>query len=241
MTKQQWHISISKIHKWVGLLLGIQLLFWTVGGLIMTWIPIEQVRGQHKVVEHKALPLSTENLMSISDLGELSDIPVLEVRYYHLMGTPVARLLLQDGSKQILDATTGAPITPISANMATTIASDDFAPNAAVKSVSEINEASPDYRGPFPVWRIDFDDAENSTIYVSPTEARVVARRSSVWRFYDFFWMLHIMDYDKRHNFNNPLVMATSLFAVLFALSGFVLLYFRLHRRDFNFLLGKAK
>jgi exosortase/archaeosortase len=92
-----------------------------------------------------------------------------------------------------------------------------------------------------PVWRVNFADEEETSLYVSMTEARVVARRSEKWRLFDFFWMLHIMDYEERHDFNNPLLITFSVSALLFAFSGIFLLFFRFYRRDFNFILGKKK
>lgn len=240
MSKQGWHIFLSKAHKWVGLILGIQILFWTIGGVVMSWIPLDQVRGEHKINSQPPTALVGE-LLAPSELLEFADTGLINIEYTDLLGTPVAKLTTTGGSKQLHNAITGEQISPISANLATSIATDDFALGAPVKSVSEVSTASPDYRGPFPVWKIVFEDAENSAIYVSQTEGRVVARRSTIWRFYDFFWMLHIMDYDERHDFNNPLIMLTSLFASLFVLTGFCLLVFRFHRRDFNFILGKEK
>ncbi|MEX0297445.1 MAG: PepSY domain-containing protein [Kordiimonas sp.] len=242
MTKQSWHIFISKMHKWVGLILGIQLLFWTVGGIVMSWIPIEQVRGEHKIAKQSVSPIKPNDaLVSINDLLTSIEGNVSSIEYKKLLGQPVAKVRLENGNTEIWDAINAVQISPISANMALQIATADYAPDSPVISVEEINETSIDYRRALPVWKITFADKENTALYVSPTEARVVSRRSSVWRFYDFFWMLHIMDYDERHNFNNPLIMATSLFATLFAISGFFLLYFRFSRRDFRFLSGKEK
>ncbi len=230
------------MHKWVGLILGLQLLFWTVGGIVMSWIPIEQVRGEHKVAEQPISTITpTDGLVPINDLLSSIEGEISSIEYKKLLGQPIAKVRLKNGNTEIWDAVNAIQISPISANMALQIATADYAPSSSVMSVEEITETSIDYRRDLPVWKVTFADTENTALYVSPTEARVVARRSSVWRFYDFFWMLHIMDYDERHNFNNPLIMATSLFASLFALSGFFMLYFRFKRRDFKFLSGKAK
>lgn len=241
MSKQGWHIFISKAHKWIGLILGIQLLLWTVGGIVMSWIPIEQVRGEHKIAAQPPVMLTdTARFLPLQELASPGQT-LTNARYTSMLGKPVAKLTYSDKSVELRNAVTGQLLSPISANLAMQIAEADFAPQAEIAAVEQVNSPSVDYRGPFPVWKITFADAENSSLYVSPTEGRVVSRRSSIWRFYDFFWMLHIMDYDERHDFNNPLIMTTSLFASLFALSGFCLLYFRLNRRDFTFILGKAK
>ena len=38
----------TQIHKWVALVIGLQVLFWVGGGLVMTAIPIETVRSEHR-------------------------------------------------------------------------------------------------------------------------------------------------------------------------------------------------
>ena len=40
--------------------------------------------------------------------------------------------------------------------------------------------------------RVDFADGEGTRLYISTSTGEVIARRNDVWRFYDFFWMLHI-------------------------------------------------
>ena len=47
--------------------------------------------------------------------------------------------------------------------------------------------------------------------------------RHQSWRWFDFLWMGHTMDYKGRDNFNNILLRIFSLFGVFTVLSGFVL------------------
>ena len=35
-----------RIHKWVALIVGLQIVLWVAGGVVMSVIPIEQVRGE---------------------------------------------------------------------------------------------------------------------------------------------------------------------------------------------------
>ena len=57
------------------------------------------------------------------------------------------------------------------------------------------------------MWRVDFADAENSSAYVSLDTARFLVMRGDTWRTWDFFWMLHNMDYINRKSFNHPLII----------------------------------
>ena len=47
--------------------------------------------------------------------------------------------------------------------------------------------------------------------------------RHQRWRWFDFLWMSHTMDYNGRDNFNNLLLRIFSLFGVLTVMSGFLL------------------
>jgi len=240
MKKQQWHTLIAKTHKWIGLILGVQLLFWTIGGIVMTWIPLETVRGEHKVSAESPAPIMAATAyLPVADIVARAVKSTVKASYSLLLGDPVVTLVHTDGSKSMYSATSGDLLSPISAGMAEKVAVADFNIDAPVLAVALVNRPSVDYRGALPVWQIKFDDAENTALYISQAEGRVVARRSSIWRFYDFFWMLHIMDYNGRTDTNNWLVIVTSFFAALFAISGFGLLFFRFYRRDFNFILGR--
>ena len=80
--------------------------------------------------------------------------------------------------------------------------------------------------------RAEFDDERDTRLFVSPHTGRLVARRNDVWRLYDFFWMLHIMDYRERTDFNHPLLITASVIALIVSMSGFLLLFYRVRRAD---------
>ena len=61
----------------------------------------------------------------------------------------------------------------------------------------------------------------------------VTARRNDRWRWFDRFWMLHVMDYEGRDNFNSLLLQVVSGLGLVTVLSGFALFAVtspRLHR-----------
>jgi len=98
----------------------------------------------------------------------------------------------------------------------------------SVKSVTLLQATPPiEYRGPLPVWQVQFNDPEGLRIYVSPTTGKVAARRTNTWRVYDFLWSLHIMDYREREDFNHPLLIAFAAGLLVLTLTGAVLLWRR--------------
>ena len=58
----------------------------------------------------------------------------------------------------------------------------------------------------------------------------MTARRNDRWRVFDFFWMLHVMDYRERENFNHPLLISMAGLALATVLAGLVLLVIRVRR-----------
>ena len=107
-------------------------------------------------------------------------------------------------------------------------------------AVAAVEKAEGEIRGAtLPLWRVDLDDRWQSSVYVDPVTGRIVAARNTLWRIYDFFWMLHIMDYDTRDDFNNNLLRSASGVGWFIGLSGLWMLFYSFRRRDFV-LLDKA-
>ena len=74
-----------------------------------------------------------------------------------------------------------------------------------------------------PVYRVILDHPKKPHIYVSPVTGEIITRRNRPWRLFDFFWMLHIMDYGERESFNHLLLTFMSLLAITTSASGLVL------------------
>jgi hypothetical protein len=133
----------------------------------------------------------------------------------------------------IIDAVTGVELPLVDNAEAAAIARFHHVDDADVSAVSWI-DADPPTEIQFaslPLWRVDFDDAWGSSFYIEPVTGNFVSRRHTLWRVFDFLWMLHIMDYDERDDVNNNLLRGSAILALIFALSGLWLLYFRFRPR----------
>src|SRR3546814_5639057 len=86
-----------------------------------------------------------------------------------------------------------------------------------------------------------FADAENSSAYVSLDTARFLVMRGDTWRTWDFFWMLHNMDYVNRKSFNHPLIIFVAFGALWLSGTGFYLLFKSFSRADFRWLRRRRK
>ena len=134
---------------------------------------------------------------------------------------------------RLFDATDGAPVV-IDRQAAAAIASAMHPTRAAVEQVTALTEIGLAVRDhELPIWQVDFRDEANSTYYVSGTTGAILERRNDSWRWWDFFWMLHNMDYLARASFNHPLIVTAGVAMAWLAVTGFWLLFRTMWRHDF--------
>jgi PepSY-associated TM region len=228
-----WKRWIASLHLWLSLVVGLQVLAWMVSGLFMVSQPIERVRSEHRVAQAAPLPLQAgPGLVPPEHILQAVAAPVQRLALDHLAGQQVYTVETTNRDKALFSATTGQRLSPLDEAWARRIAEAAIDGTQPVTRATLINADPPlEYRGTLPVWRLDFDDAEQLSVYVEADTGRVAARRSNLWRVFDVMWALHIMDYRERENFNHPLLVAVTALALLMTLAGLVLMVLRLQYR----------
>jgi len=219
-----------RLHKWLAILIGLQVFLWLLGGLVMSALPIERVRGEHKIADHSLPVYETQALLSLSQAAQSAGLTsVNHASLSTLLDEPVWQI--QSGQvRTVVSARDGEIRSPITEDLARQIADHDFLPEADILSVERLDNPPSEYSRGGPVWQVAFDDPGDTRIYIDPQTGEIRARRSSTWRLFDFFWRLHVMDYDDGADFNHPLLIGAALLGVMFALAGLIILFFRIRR-----------
>ena len=232
-------ITSRKFHRLLSIVIGIQLLLWTVSGLIFSWNPIKKVRGEDRIRQQEPLDLSSWDLKDINEIIESNQnakATVHQVKLKDILGKPVYELSISGAQEKsrLVHAVTGEVLSPISKTLAEDIALNDFSEGALIKKSefieSDLGPHSEYRKKEIPVWRVELDHSSGTVIYVSAHRGEVVTRRNNRWRMFDFFWMLHTMDYQGRDNFNSWLLRIMSAFGVLSVLTGYWL-WFRTRKK----------
>ncbi|MES2902771.1 MAG: PepSY domain-containing protein [Pseudomonadota bacterium] len=228
-------IWLRRIHKWVGLVIGLQFLVWAISGTAMALLDMEQVTGGASG-ETAALPLPVGGAAWPKIQLALDGNRVSEVAYQAL---PQGQTLLVTTAQgvRLFSAVNGQPVT-IDRRAAVVIARAAHPSGAAVSTVRPLRQLNLAVRAhSLPIWQVDFRDEANSSYYVSGTTGKVIERRNDTWRWWDFFWMLHNMDYSERASFNHPLIITAGIAMAWLAATGFWLLFRTMWRHD----LGSIK
>ncbi len=222
------HLAASRVHKWLALVIGAQLLIWFASGVIMSFLPIDKVRGEH-LVDREAIATIPPNTPMVAPaiLVAQAGAPVETVSWHMLEERAIAEVTTANGVR-LFDARTGAPLPPVDATQATRIARAAWKGTDKPASLpSRVTAESPEYRGALPAWRIAFADADRTSVFVAAESGRISAVRTGTWRLYDFFWSLHIMDWKNHENFNTWWLLAFAIGGLALGIAGTVLLFMR--------------
>lgn len=211
------------LHRWLSAIAFVQLALWTLSGAVFAFLPIETVRGTF-VADAHLRPVNGASAMAPRDLmaraGSASEASDLCLR-----ASPAGEFWILRGKQRAtrFDASTGA-LAPVTREEANATARRDQPGAPAVRSAELLESAPNEYRGkPLPAWRVELEDAGSTVVYIDASTGEVTARRNELWRTYDAFWALHIMDYRERESFNHWLLRGAALVAFATVLSGTLL------------------
>jgi len=220
-------IIARTLHKWLGLIVGVQLLIWLGSGLYMVVVDIDFIHGD-------PLVKNMEETVTVPGAGQLS-MAMVRAQYPEasqiglrtIMGKTHYTVTTAD-NRYLLDAETGLLKSPLDEETARQIATYHFAENAQINSSSLISSNPPTeiQTRRLPLWRIDFDDRFATSFYIDPYTGSLVTRRHQFWRIFDFLWMLHIMDYEDRSDAHNLLLITAQITGLWFATTGVWLLFY---------------
>ena len=209
---------VRKTHKYLSILISIQLLLWTISGIYFAFNQIELVRGeQYRLPQVFSVDLSKVNLV----LDSVNSIQVAR-----RFGEEILIVRKEAGIEYL--NLEGVALEKLSKTQATSIVS--AATSLTPLAVEEIIDPEPgsEYRGRnLPLFKVITQDQENDEInvYVDAISGQVVAIRSEQWRLWDLMWGLHIMDWETRDEINNWLLKLFSVLALISSLTGVFIFY----------------
>jgi len=239
-------IFLRKLHRWLGLLMALQILAWMGSGLYFALFPIETIRGEHLTAPEvhpgagalagllppdQAWLAVTQALPAGAELLGLTLVQRMDAVWYRFEGRSNGQEFTR-----LVHARDGTLAPPLDEPGVRALAERTLVVPGRIESVEWVTAAGPgdEIRGRnFPLWRVRYVEPESLALYFDPWSGDLLARRTTRWRIFDFLWMLHIMDFDTRDDFNTPLLQVAAGLGFVVGLSGLVfwLLTSRLFRR----------
>lgn len=187
--------------------------------MYFSWTDLDEIHGDHF---RRTRPL----MSSFSDLPgtEALDIPepVQSLELIQIADKPYYWI----NHSRLVDARSGSLREGITKEEALAVAGRHMLPQLRVAGIRRIDSVGPhhEYRGrPLPAYEIRYDRPERLMAYVAVSNGAFQTVRHRSWRWFDFLWMTHTMDYQGRDNFNTVVLRAFSLMGLITVVSGFAL------------------
>ena len=165
---------------------------------------------------------SFDNLLGTSQLATKESVKSLEL--LEIANEPYYWI----NEAQLYNARTGQRKNGISKEEAQQVANRYMLDDLEIAKIQLVDSVGShhEYRGrPLPAYEILYETPQNLKAYVAVENGAFQTVRHRDWRWFDFLWMTHTMDYQGRDNFNTLLLRAFSLLGLITVLSGFVLWY----------------
>jgi ferredoxin len=240
--------TIKTIHKWLSLLVGIQLLIWLGTGLYFNLMDGKKASGNQyrqpiKVVEN----ININKLIDPKTiLQQYSKQDVINIKLMSLLSKPYYLLTHQQGlyphfqkQQSLLDAYSGEKVV-VTREIATDLATASYSGSGNVAQVRLLSPPIKDIpKEQNQVWQVNFNDEVFTSVYIDASSGRLIAHSNDNKRFANFFFMLHFMDYTQEGSFNNIQIIIFALFSLFFALTGFIWTIELITKGQYQFLAFK--
>ena len=207
---------IRLFHKYLSLVISIQLLLWTISGIYFAFNKIELVRGEQYLIEHNPSILNLKEVESSFSAKNVNFVRRLDEWIIKVeMDSGFSYTDLQGQNLDELNAEEVKEVVRQSTNLTPLMAQRIDKP-----------EIRAEFRGRnLPIFKVATSTTDNINVYVDAFTGEVTAIRSDSWRIWDFLWGAHIIDYSERENINNFLIKILSILALMSSLSGIVLFF----------------
>jgi hypothetical protein len=228
-----------RLHRWMGWLIGVQLVIWVTGGVVFSLLPfkpwvkgVDTVRPPTVVLPDGWPARVAPALDAAAQLGEVTGIAVVSTPQ-----GPALRLNYRSDLKPVIVPIEGMPWVPPDEAALRRFGTSLYLGQGTLLAVERLTDVPPrlgivaETGGRGDLWRLRFDDAFATRIYLDGQTGEFVTTRNEAWVWYDFFWRLHIMDYAGGEDFNGTLLRVASIAAWGLVIAGAVLAVLAARRR----------
>ena len=220
-------------HRWVGYLIAVQVLAWVLGGLLFAWLPFQPwVKGGDVLIKPQQ-PLPADWPRALDGLQPERGA-LLSVQSVATASGPALKLRYAKGEHWLSVA--GGDLSPPDAEAIGRYARSLYRGAGKLEAVQRLKEAPRrlgivrELGDRTDAWQARFDDGLRTRMYFDARSGEFLTVRNEAWVVYDFFWRLHVMDYEGGEDFNNTLLRVASIAAVALVLTGLVLMTLALRR-----------
>ena len=228
-----------RLHRWLGWLVGLQVLIWVTGGVVFSVLPFQSLVKGGDTIEAPAVVLpegwaerAAPALQAAARIAQVSAIAAVATPQ-----GPALRLSFIGGHEPVIVPADGSAWREPDEAALRRFAAAMYQGSARITTVERMVSVPrrlgivAETGGRGDLWRLQFDDALATRVYLNGRTGEFVTSRNEAWVWYDFFWRLHIMDYADGEDYNGWLLRAAAVLAWGLVIAGVVLAVLAARRR----------
>jgi uncharacterized iron-regulated membrane protein len=214
-----------KVHKWVGIGIGLILLMWVVTGVLLSTGKGEERPTRPPAADWGRVSVSPAQAAAVAASGDSALENVLDVGLDQVAGRVIYRVLGARNRAVLVDAETGQRIT-VDEALARSIAEHEV-PGAPVLAVKLLTHFDRSYNnGMLPVWRVALADEQETIVYVTAREGRassIDASRRSKQRVLGWHTFGALRSFSLGRGPIRTLLIVSSVIAMVSIVTGYVM------------------
>lgn len=235
--KKNTNYNVRKIHRYLGVFMGVQFFFWALGGLYFSWNNMDDVHGETllkqekkyvELVDFSQIQKGMDSLKTYTNIDSVHSVKLLEV-----LKKPYVQFQFFEKihlKSQLISLETGRLRPDFTGQECLEIAEKQLIKPIPIVETKFLDKHSTgmrhEYReNPLPAFAFTLGHPSKTTIYVSTESGEITSVRNNNWRRFDFLWMLHTMDYQSRDYITNWVLRIFSALGIITILSGFFLFF----------------
>ena len=236
------HISLvmQTLHKWLSLIVGLQLLIWIVTGLAFNLIDEQFLDANQYRIAAKAQSFNSPLAPTAKLLQQYQAEGIIELKLTSVLSRAVYALTTTQQNRWFW----ADSLQPLSLHDAEilAIAKQSYSGPGELSAPQILTHETP-FDASGPVAMLTASDEVGTRIYIDTASGLILAHQNRQSDLKDLLFMLHFMDYapDNGIGFNHVLVQLVSIAALLFGLSGIYILGHKFHQSQLSLPFFRRK
>jgi hypothetical protein len=211
--KQNVRTSVLKWHRWLTVILSVQLAIWLCTALGMALVPRAAITS-YKMAPTKGIDAAA-NFPELSALAQAIGPGARAVTFEQIENRPlvqVSKSVSEDEKPLYLDPKTLLPAKPMSTETVLALAKTQTRQNLSAQNLSVVERNNLEYQKlPVPAFRVETPKAK---LFYDPITGKLLTQTNGAKLFENLVTTIHVMDWTGKAQFRQNLFL--SFFATLF-------------------------
>lgn len=216
------------LHRWLSLIIVLQVLIWVATGLYFNLVDSAWYNTTSYQKQTVTESQCDSNIIPVSELTLSAAATKIELRdsnqgCHYLVHYNRVFHHYQAMQVQIFDAHTGQALPALTKDAAVVMANDSYTGPGSMIAINLLPPGtSSNGKQQNPVWRADFNDEQQTRVYLHSVTREVIRHETQNARFHQWMFRLHFMDYVNSGDFSHPLIISFALMTLLSFISGII-------------------